>query len=72
MISAALSLAFSQAGGWLISTRVLEISYRWYPGASFLLLTAYTLIVILAGLFSSRSILRKKPVVFLREQTMEG
>lgn len=70
-ISATLAFGLAQAGSWLICARLLNISYRWYPEAGMLLLAANTLLVVLVGMASSRSILRKKPVVFLREQAHE-
>jgi putative ABC transport system permease protein len=71
LVSAALALLISQAGSWLICKRVLHISYQPFIFESILLMAATVLLVVGVGLVSSISILRKKPVVFLREQTQE-
>jgi putative ABC transport system permease protein len=71
MVSACLALLISQAGSWLICLKVLHISYQPFIFESMLLVTATVLLVVAVGLIPSISILRKKPVVFLREQTQE-
>ncbi len=71
LISAALALAISQTGAWIISVRVLDIAYRPYPGASLLMGAATVLLVVAVGLSASLSILKQRPVIFLREQTEE-
>ncbi len=71
LVSAALALLISQAGSWLICIRVLHISYQPFIFDSILLMAATVLLVVGVGLVPSISILRKKPVVFLREQTQE-
>ena len=71
LVSAALALLISQAGSWLICIRVLHISYQPFIFESILLIAATVLLVVGVGLVPSISILRKKPVVFLREQTQE-
>jgi len=70
LASGLLALTLAQAGSWLICTRFLEISdYRWYPAAGLGMLGINCAWVVLVGLLASRSILKKKPVVFLREQS---
>jgi putative ABC transport system permease protein len=71
IISAVLALAISQTGAWIISVRVLDIAYRPYPGASLLMGIATVLLVVAVGLSASLSILKQRPVIFLREQTEE-
>jgi putative ABC transport system permease protein len=71
LISAVLALAISQTGAWIISVRVLDIAYRPYPGASLLMGIATVLLVVAVGLSASLSILKQRPVIFLREQTEE-
>ena len=71
LVSAALALLISQTGAWLICLKVLHISYRPFILESMLLMGATVLLVVAVGLAPSISILRKKPVVFLREQTQE-
>ena len=71
LVSATLALMLSQVGSWLICSKVLTISYQPFILASILLVTATVLLVVTIGLLPSIAILRKKPVVFLREQTQE-
>jgi len=71
LVSATLALILSQAGSWLICSQVLSIAYRPLIVESILLVIATVLLVVTIGLLPSISILRKKPVVFLREQTQE-
>jgi putative ABC transport system permease protein len=71
LVSAALALLLSQIGSWLICVKDLNISYRPFIFQSILLVIATILLVVAVGLVPSISILRKKPIVFLREQTQE-
>jgi putative ABC transport system permease protein len=71
LISAALALLISQAGSWIITSRVFDIPYSFMPVQSILMMSAMVLLIVTVGLSASRSILRKKPVVFLREQSEE-
>ena len=71
LTSAILALAFSQIGSWIICSKVLSIPYRPFFYESFLLIAATVLLVVVSGLIPSITILRQKPVVFLREQTQE-
>lgn len=67
-ISACLGLAVSQAGSWIISRKVFDISYKAFPGLSLIMIGATILLVVSVGLISSLSILRHRPITFLREQ----
>ena len=71
LVSALLALALSQAGSWTICTKVFDVSYRPFGAESFLLVAATVLLVVTVGLLPSVSILRQKPVIFLRNQTQE-
>ena len=71
LVSAILALLISQAGSWLICLNVMHISYDPFIFESILLILVTVLLVVTVGLLPSISILRKKPVVFLREQTQE-
>ncbi len=71
LVSATLALLLSQVGSWLICLKVLDISYQPFILESILLVIATVLLVVTIGLLPSISILRKKPVAFLREQTQE-
>jgi putative ABC transport system permease protein len=71
LVSAILALLISQAGSWLICLKVMHISYAPFIFESILLILVTVVLVVTVGLLPSISILRKKPVVFLREQTQE-
>jgi putative ABC transport system permease protein len=71
LVSAVLALLISQAGSWVLCLKVMKISYHPFIFESFILIVVTVLAVIIVGLLPSISILRKKPVVFLREQTQE-
>jgi len=71
LVSAILALMFSQTGSWLICLKVMNISYKPFIFESIVLILVTLLLVATVGLLPSISILRKKPVVFLREQTQE-
>jgi putative ABC transport system permease protein len=71
LVSAILALLISQIGSWLICLKVMHISYGPFIFESILLILVTVLLVVTVGLLPSISILRKKPVVFLREQTQE-
>ena len=71
LLSAVLALMLSQVGSWLICLKVLNVSYQPFVFESLLLVAATVALVVTVGLLPSISILRKKPIVFLREQTQE-
>ena len=71
LVSATLALLLSQVGSWLICSIDLNISYQPFVLESILLVMATVVLVVTVGLLPSIAILRKKPVVFLREQTQE-
>jgi len=71
LVSAILALLISQTGSWLICLIVMNISYKPFIFESIILVGVTVLLVVTVGLLPSISILRKKPVVFLREQTQE-
>ena len=71
LVSAILALLISQTGSWLICLKVMNISYKPFIFESIILVGVTVLLVVTVGLLPSISILRKKPVVFLREQTHE-
>jgi putative ABC transport system permease protein len=71
LVSAILALMISQTGSWLICLKVMNISYKPFIFESIILILGAVLLVVTVGLLPSISILRKKPVVFLREQTQE-
>ena len=71
VVSGLIALVISQLGSLLICRKGLDMSYHPYPGASLLLVLATTLLVLCVGMAASISILRQKPVIFLREQADE-
>jgi len=71
LISGAIALVISQLASLVICQRELALSYQVYPLQSLLLVLATTLLVLCVGLAASLSILRQKPVAFLREQADE-
>ncbi|MCB0131992.1 MAG: FtsX-like permease family protein, partial [Caldilineaceae bacterium] len=70
-LSAVLGLAMAQLGSWLINTRLFELSFRPFWGASLVMVIATMALVTLVGMLASLSILGSKPIQFLREQTEE-
>jgi putative ABC transport system permease protein len=70
-VSAGLALIFAQIGSWAICEFLLDISYSPFLTRSFSLIIASVVLIVMIGLLPSSSILRHKPVVFLREQTQE-
>jgi putative ABC transport system permease protein len=71
LVSAALALLLSQVGSWIIITFAFELTYQPFIGASLLLVILAMLLVTTVGLLASVSILRQKPILFLRQQTGE-
>jgi putative ABC transport system permease protein len=71
LVSGLLALLLSQVGSWVISARVLGIPYRPFWGASLVMILATMLLVAVVGIVSSLSILKQKPVIFLREHAEE-
>jgi putative ABC transport system permease protein len=71
LVSATLALLLAQVASWLICSMDLNISYQPFMLECILLVMATVLLVLTVGLLPSIAILRKKPVVFLREQTQE-
>jgi putative ABC transport system permease protein len=71
LISAALALALSQLGSWLICVLILDIGYAAFFYQSLLMVTGTLTLVLTVGVLPSLGILRQKPVEFLREQTQE-
>jgi putative ABC transport system permease protein len=71
LLSAVVALTLSQTGSLIISKTVLNISYKPFWGSVAVMTAATIALVYLVGLMSSITILRKRPVAFLREQTDE-
>ncbi len=71
MVSAVLALSLSQTCSWLICSKVFDISYNFYLVESLYLIAGTVLLIVAVGLLPSISILRQKPVAFLRNQSQE-
>jgi len=71
LVSALLALGLSQAGSWIICSKAFDISYTPFLFENFFLIAVTVLVVVTVGLLPSISILRQKPVIFLRNQTTE-
>jgi len=71
LVSALLALLMAQTGSWIICRWVFEIEYHPAAGSSLLLVALTMLLVTTVGLLASLSILRSKPITYLREQTAE-
>lgn len=71
LVSAGLALILAQIGSWIICTAILRISYAPFILNCALLVLATAILVVTIGLLPTTSILRQKPVLFLREQTQE-
>ncbi len=68
LLSSLIALFISHVGSWAICHYLFEISYSPNLVASIVLGLATSSLVILTGLVSSFSIVKEKPVGFLREQ----
>ncbi|HEY5512143.1 MAG TPA: FtsX-like permease family protein [Geomonas sp.] len=71
LASGLIALFIAQVGSLVICRKGLDLSYHPYLGESLLLVLATALLVLLVGMAASVSILRQKPVGFLRGQADE-
>ncbi len=71
LVSALLALLLSQLASWILVTQIFKLSYGAYWGSSILLMLFTVALVTAVGLLASVSILKKKPISFLHEQTVE-
>lgn len=69
--SGVIALVISQLGSLVVCRSAFDLSYRPYLVDSLLLVAATTLLAVLVGMAASVSILRLKPVSFLRGQADE-
>ena len=70
-VSAFLALLLSQLASWLLITQIFDLSFHANWGSSILLMLFTVILVTLVGLLASISILQKKPITFLRENSVE-
>ncbi len=71
LISGGLALGLSQAGSWIVCSNLLHISYKPFAGASLILVVSAVILAVTAGLIPSISIIRQKPMGFLKTQSDE-
>lgn len=71
LLSSLLAVLLAQSGSWVLCRYLFEISYRPYWSAALVLIASTILLVASVGLLSSIGIIRQKPIIFLREQTIE-
>lgn len=71
LVAAVLALLLAQPGAWAIMTFFFELDYQPYLAASAVLVLATVAAVTLVGMGASVTILRSRPIVFLRQQGEE-
>lgn len=71
LLSGGIALVVAQVGSLIICRKTLDLAYHPYPAASLCMLAGSASLVLAVGLAASWSILRQKPVTFLREQADE-
>jgi putative ABC transport system permease protein len=71
LLSSALALIMAQAGAYWVCMVKFDIGYRPFLSASLVMVAATVALVVTVGMTASRSIMAKKPVVYLREQQNE-
>ncbi len=71
LICGLLATSIAQAGSWIVCRQVFDITYRPLLGGTFVMIAATLLLVIAVGLGASISILKQKPIAFLRDEEHE-
>lgn len=71
LVSSALAILFSQTASWIVCRQVLDISHRLFIGHSLIIMLVTVLLVTVTGMLASISVLKQRPVVFLREEMRE-
>jgi putative ABC transport system permease protein len=69
LLSAILGLILAQTGAFWVCSVKLDIGYHPFLLSSILMIAAAVLLVMVVGLTACRSIMGKRPVAYLREQT---
>ena len=69
LLSGILAMIMGQAGAFWVCRIKLDIAYHPFPLSAIAMIGAVVLLIIVVGLTASRSILEKRPAVYLREQT---
>jgi putative ABC transport system permease protein len=68
LLSGSLALLMAHAGAFWVCRVRLDIGYRLFFFDSMVMIAAALLLVMAVGLAASKSIMEKKPVIYLREQ----
>jgi predicted lysophospholipase L1 biosynthesis ABC-type transport system permease subunit len=68
LASSVLAVIISQVGTYMICRFVLEIDFRMFWLSCILMVVGAVMLVNGVGILSARSILKKKPITYLREQ----
>jgi len=71
LFSAMLALVVSQAGAYFVCRHYLDIAYYPFLWSCAVLVAAALVLIIAVGMIPARSILAKKPIVYLRERPDE-
>lgn len=71
LVSSLLAVVLAQGGSWALCHYLFDIQYDPAWIASLALVVATLALVVAVGMISSWSIIRQKPIAFLREQTGE-
>ncbi len=71
LLSGSLALLMAQAGAFWVCAVKLDIGYRPFGLDAMVMIAATLLLIMTVGLTASSTIMKKKPVTYLREQTDE-
>ena len=71
LFSVSVGLVFAQLSAWAMCHWIFDIRFQPFIGASVGLMIVTILLVLAVGMVASTTILRKRPIVFLREQGQE-
>ena len=71
VVSSIFALIFAQVATWIVCKKVLDISFTLFAGTSLIIILSAILLATVTGLLASISVLRQRPVIFLREETKE-
>lgn len=66
-----LAISIAQTGSWILCRTVFDISYHPFIGSMLVMLAATVIMVLTVGLWASLSILRQKPIAFLRDDEQD-
>lgn len=67
LLSGLLALIMSETAAFMVCRHMFDISYRFYLPSSVLMMFLSVFLIVVIGIVTSKSILDKKPIAFLRE-----